>query len=456
MSEAASRHGAPLDELAELAQRLTVVQAEELPVVADVFGSRGGGQPPFDHLHDFWFNFADGPRDGVPPMPATAPVLPTRLLDFEVGFPLGVPACALTPHAAYIDYFAARGFDLLTYKTVRDRAWNPHPFPQWAFVPQLSGPLSEGDLDQEQIRTEVVATLDPREVADFKRASLVNSFGVPSLPVEQWKADISDSKSTLSSRQVLIVSVMGSPDDPDTRDDAQLMRQFAATAVDAAEAGADVIELNLSCPNTGGDLICSHPALSAEVARAVKEALKLYDVPIFIKISYLESNTLRDLVEQCQPHIQGIVAINTVSAPTIGRNGKTFFPSYRKSDGRTIDRPKAGVSGIAIRDYGLKTARELVSLRETHRATTDWVIIGVGGVMSAADFKAYRDEGVDAVQSCSGAWLNPRLALELRDEFGRPPRDDEVPSKERHPLAAAIGKFGELLATGGLSTRSRG
>jgi hypothetical protein len=49
------------------------------------------------------------------------------------------------PDARYLTFFAHRGFDLLTYKTVRNRAWDPHPFPNVAFVPGIKEPLPESD-----------------------------------------------------------------------------------------------------------------------------------------------------------------------------------------------------------------------------------------------------------------------------------------------------------------------
>jgi dihydroorotate dehydrogenase (NAD+) catalytic subunit len=454
MSESDSTAFTTPDQLAELGEKLTAAQSEQVPAVVESFYEKNGTQPPFDHLHDFWFNFAAGPRDGLPVMRADAPVMPTKLLDFKLNFPFGVPACALTPHARYIEYFARRGFDLMTYKTVRDRPWNPHPFPQWAFVPDVTDPLSTDDIEHQHVRRHVFATLDPLQISDLARASLVNSFGVPSLSVEQWKADIADAKAVLAPGQVLIVSVMGSPDADDTRDDADLIRQFVRTAAHAAEAGADIVELNLSCPNTGGDLICSHATLSADVARAVRSELKKWDVPVFIKIGYLDPPALRELTEACQPHIQGVVAINTVSVKTSGRDGNAFFPSYLRTGGRSVERSSAGLSGTAIRDLGLRSVRLLADIRETHRADSDWSIIGVGGVMAPADFVAYRDAGADAVQSCSGAWLNPRLAIETREVVGRAPSGD-ARTGESSTFTTVVAKVGELLAAGGLSTRTR-
>jgi dihydroorotate dehydrogenase len=360
-----------------------------------LFESVGQPAPPFDHLHGFWTNFYRGPRNGHIPA-FLEPIRRSRLLDFELNFPFGVPACALTPHSSYVRYFAQRGFDLITYKTVRDRPWNPHPFPQWASTVDVIHQVSPEHFDEP-----VVATLNPRPRYGAE-ASLANSFGVPSLDPQDWQQDIADSKAMLSSGQVLAVSVMGSPEI--ATDDNELVRQFTLTADLALQAGADIIEVNLSCPNTGGDLLCLSPEASAQVVQAVAQRLKPSGTPLFIKISYLDPPILKELVEKCSKYIDGVVAINTVSVPVVNRNGTPFFG----------ERWRAGLSGAAIRTLGLDTSRELVDLRDRMRRHSDLVIIGVGGVMIPSDFDAYLDVGVDVVQSCSGAWLNPDLAIQIQ------------------------------------------
>ena len=43
-----------------------------------------------------------------------------------------------------------------------------------------------------------------------------------------------------------------------------------------------------------------------------------------------------------------------------------------------------------------------------------FAVVGVGGVSSAADYKAYRAAGADAVMSATGAMWNPRLAQQIK------------------------------------------
>ncbi len=366
-----------------------------------------GPTPPFDHLQGFWSNFYEGPRNGEP-FPDVAPVRhSTRFLGFELNFPFGVPSCAVTPQSDYIKFFAVRGFDLLTYKTVRDRAWNPFFFPQWGFAPHVTSPLQPGALADP-----ILATLDLGVVTDLSTTSLVNSFGVPSLEPPMWKADIAESRASLERGQVLVVSVVGSPEAEDTKSEADLIRQFVTAAADAQEAGADVIEVNLSCPNTPGrdctfrsssrGPVCASPDLSHNILSAIKKHVKS-NTPVFAKIAYMNDVGLTNFVAKCQAVVDGIVGINAYPVNTRDPSGGAFFP------GRVDD--IAGLSGVGIRELGLKVTRQLYKLRQSHGATSDdWVIIGVGGVMTPTDYTAYRESGADAVQSCSGAWL---------DHFGR-------------------------------------
>lgn len=99
------------------------------------------------------------------------------------------------------------------------------------------------------------------------------------------------------------------------------------------------------------------------------------------------------------------------------REGKYFFSAHAGEE-RTKDELseeeviESVLSGEVIREYGLSVAEQLVQLRDTNNY--DYVIIGVGGVMSLRDFYAYLAKGVDVVQSCTGAWINPDLAIKIR------------------------------------------
>jgi dihydroorotate dehydrogenase len=380
-----------------------------------------GAAPPFDHLQTYWSNFYRGPRAASLSIPRQRERPAFTLLGLPLGIPFGVPACAVTPHSGFVEYFASRGFDLITYKTVRGGPWNPHPSPNLAFAAGVRQPLSETQLNEP-----VLPTMYPDALRDIQQASFVNSIGVPSLPVEQWQADIARSRSMLSYGQALIVSVMGSPETLRVQDDMGLVRQFTEVAANAKDAGAQIVELNLSCPNTGGTLICLDAELSGRICAAVRA--RIGDTPLLIKISHMPETKISALVRACQKSINGIVAINAVQVHAQDATGAAFFK------GRSNDH--AGLSGTGIRKFGLEVTRTLSGLRgDEGPSPQDWVIIGIGGVASAADYQAYRDAGANAVQSCTGAWLNPRLAEEIREQV--------LGVKASSPLAPRVSANGD-------------
>jgi dihydroorotate dehydrogenase (NAD+) catalytic subunit len=386
-----------------------------------------GPMPPFDHLKGFWPNFYDGPRNGVPFPPLATPPTSTRILDLELTFPFGVPSCALTPQSRFIQFFAERGFDFLTYKTVRDRAHGPHPFPQWAFAPGITSPLLRDEL-----QLPVLATLDPGAVPDTTTASLVNSFGVSSLSPEQWQHDVERSKALIKAGQILMVSVMGSPDAPDTKTRSDLVRQYVEVADHASVAGADILEINLSCLLEDATPLCEDFELCQDILRAVRGQV---ETPVFIKISYLEPERLAALITTCQSLFDGVVAINAVPVHAVYSTGEPFFP------GRASD--IAALSGVGIRDFGLAMTEQLAKLR----GNADWIIVGIGGVMAPADYRAYRDRGADVVQSCSGAWLDHFLAAKIRADVLGVPRARQRQLRLRRLERVVI----DAIQTGGIS-----
>jgi len=114
------------------------------------------GRLAYDLHATFEENARRGPLLGndVPTVPET----PTkRFLGLAVGSRFGI-AAGLLPNSRWIGPYARRGFDLLTYKTVRSVARASHPMPNWVFVERYKSPHRAGQgagrhsrrLDQRQ------------------------------------------------------------------------------------------------------------------------------------------------------------------------------------------------------------------------------------------------------------------------------------------------------------------
>ena len=244
--------------------------------------------------------------------------------------------------------------------------------------------------------------------------SSVNSFGVPSPEPEEWMADLERAVAAVGDEQLLLVSVMGEGDD--------LAGDFARTALMAQEAGATVVELNLSCPNTldrSAAGVKPPLCLDADATAAVVEAVRrgLDDrTGLVAKLSWLDADRLAALVPRLAPLVDGIAGINTVQSRVRRSDGTPTFP------GREL----AGLSGIAIRESALDLTRRLVALRASGGVHFD--VLAMGGVTDPASFEALFAAGADAVQTAAGAFADPLLARRCVEALGETlPRSVEVP-----------------------------
>lgn len=364
--------------------------------------------PIYDIFADFSANVA-GPWDRLPIVPELTTPKNWRLLGREVRFPLGVPASGLTANSRWVEYFSRRGFNVITYKTVRSIEFAPHVFPNWIFIDQSIAWRSFTEIGS------VTGDLDmwPTDPTAF---SMANSFGVPSPPRSEWQADVERALTTMLDGQLLLVSVMGSveafPDD--------LIGDFVRVARFAEDVGAQAIELNLSCPNTlhptSGTVmrpICEDPTTTASVVQAVRDALRP-NTALVAKLGYLDKDLLEQVVAPIAEYCQGISGINTIQASVTRPNGDPAFVGTAADPGAIRDR--AGVSGVAIRDLALEFVEQLNRLRTETNSKFD--IIGMGGIMSGRDVRAMLERGADAAQSATAASYNPLLPLDAIMELG--------------------------------------
>lgn len=197
---------------------------------------------------------------------------------------------------------------------------------------------------------------------------LLNAMGLPNPGIDEFKEEIKEVK--LSEIGVpLIVSIYGFS-----------TVEFVKVAKVAAEAGADALELNVSCPHvreTGAE-IGQNPGLVAEVVREVKKNVKK---PVFVKLT----PNVADIVEVAKAAVEAgadaLTAINTVRAMAI--DVKTTRPILANKIG--------GLSGPAIKPIAVRCVYEIY--REV-----DVPIVGCGGITSWRDAVEFMLAGASAVQ----------------------------------------------------------
>lgn len=197
---------------------------------------------------------------------------------------------------------------------------------------------------------------------------LLNAMGLPNPGVHEFVEEIRALKEAKAHVPV-IVSVYGFS-----------AEEFAETARVAASAGANAVELNVSCPHvkkTGAE-IGQNASLVSDVVKKVKTRI---DKPVIVKLT----PNVADIVEVAKAGVEAgadaVTAINTLSAMSI--NIETAQPVLANRIG--------GLSGSAIKPVAVRCVYELYE-------SINSPIIGCGGVTVWQDAVELMLAGASAVQ----------------------------------------------------------
>ncbi len=316
-------------------------------------------------------------------------------LGVPINFPFGIAAGSLPTHR-HTDAAFRLGYDIVCYKTQRSGEFPCNPFPNVLPIDV------DGDLTLKRLETPLVVSDSYPD--DSSTLSITNSFGVPSRGPSIWVDDVKQALCGAGTGQLLIMSVVGTIKEGFTPD--EYYDDFALAAREAKNAGATVIEVNLSCPNVASEgVICYSEEAVYEICRRTKAAIG--DTPLIIKVGYYrpeQQKVLENIVKRVNPYIAAISAINTLAGEIITKNGEQALPGP--------GRLKSGVCGAGIKWAGLDMVQRLDALRKAN--DYEYEIIGVGGVMNPEDFAQYRSAGADVVQSVTGAMWNQHLARQIK------------------------------------------
>lgn len=344
--------------------------------------------PTYDVTRSYEWNYRFGPLFKGPYPPPRKITKPFRLLDFELNSRLGVAAGPLL-NSNWIRVYAKLGFDLLSYKTVRTQKRLSNPPPNCVFV-DTRGPLTDNRLG------ETLFTMK-EEPTRIEEISITNSFGVPSRNPSIWQADVERARRSIGKGQVLVVSTMGSSEyHPNVT---SFVQDFALCARLAKEAGADIVELDLSCPNSNAaeGVVYLDSQLSGAITKAAKAEIGA--TPLFMKVgNFTRRDQLASVLRANAPHADGIAGINTVKMTVMAADGKPALPG----------RSQSGVCGSAIQASSLQFARW--ALEERKRNRYDFILVGVGGIMTPDDVDRFLALGVEAVEVATAAMWDPYLA----------------------------------------------
>jgi len=197
---------------------------------------------------------------------------------------------------------------------------------------------------------------------------LLNAMGLPNPGIHEFVKEIRELKEARAHVPV-IVSVYGFS-----------VEEFAETARVAVSAGANAVELNVSCPHvkkTGAE-IGQNAILVSNVVKKVKAHI---DKPVIVKLT----PNVSDIVEVAKAGVEAgadaVTAINTLRAMSI--DIETAQPVLANRIG--------GLSGSAIKPVAVRCVYELYE-------SINAPIIGCGGVTVWQDAVELMLAGASAVQ----------------------------------------------------------
>jgi dihydroorotate dehydrogenase (NAD+) catalytic subunit len=182
-------------------------------------------------------------------------------------------------------------------------------------------------------------------------------------------------------------------------------------------AGLAGVEVNISCPNVkaGGVVFGTDPAAAAKVVRAVRERTRK---TVIVKLSPNVTDITQIARSAVDSGADALSLINTITGMAI--DAETRRPRLANVTG--------GLSGPAIKPVALRMVWQVAR-------AVPVPVIGIGGILTAADALEFMIAGASAVQVGTANFINPRAAVEI------------IEGIERYFVRHQIGRVADLVGT---------
>lgn len=198
-------------------------------------------------------------------------------------------------------------------------------------------------------------------------AGLINAMGLPNPGIEEFVGEIREMKSVLC--VPVVASVFGFS-----------AGEYAMVSRKAVGAGADGVELNVSCPHVKetGSEVGQDPRLLSKVVHAVKSAV---DKPVVVKLTPNVTSVVELARTAERAGADALTIMNTVRAMAI--DVETAMPVLANKVG--------GLSGSAVKPIALRHVFDVYD-------EVGIPIIGCGGIVDWRDAVEFLLAGASAVQ----------------------------------------------------------
>lgn len=341
----------------------------------------------YDVTKDYEWNYQHVP---APEVHGKQDILPVPGKWTYAGLPVASPfAMSAGPllNSRWVAYYARLGFDILTYKTVRRCG-------RKSYAPPNLVPVDISELNQSD--SEIMSTTNVNH-------SWAVSFGMPSREPATWQEDVEKAKESLLPGQLLSVSVVATPQTNDNI--LSIAKDYSTCAIHAFDSGADVVEVNFSCPNvaTRDGMLYTQPNASSEVLQRVREAIQ--DRPLLVKLGYIQDEKLANQwVQLSEGLVQGLVMVNCIGAKVLSPDGNRLFEGNSR-----------GIAGKAIRAAVQHQVQMFQSIIRKNNANLRTV--AVGGISTLEDIQHHLNTGAECIQIATAAMIDPLWAVRRRKEW---------------------------------------
>ena len=173
--------------------------------------------------------------------------------------------------------------------------------------------------------------------------------------------------------------------------------EYVAAVERLAETNADLLEINISCPNVkaGGIAFGTNASKIEEITKAIKKVARQ---PIIMKLS----PNVTDITEMALAAQNGgadaVSLINTITGMKIDINRRTF----------ALANKTGGLSGPAIKPVAVRMVYQVAQ-------KVSIPILGMGGIASADDALEFLMAGATAVSVGTANFHNPRVTEDIVD-----------------------------------------
>lgn len=173
----------------------------------------------------------------------------------------------------------------------------------------------------------------------------------------------------------------------------------AAKLLGEVRSKITALEINLSCPNLGGDhVVFAH---DAQLSSQIIEGCVVSGLPLWAKLSPNTSQIVEIARAVHSSGAQAVTLVNTAMGMAI--NTDTGMPS--------LGNVRGGLSGAALHPIAVRCVFDV------RAALPNIGIVGVGGVMSGQDAAELMLAGANAVQVGTASFANPRAPLLIQQQL---------------------------------------